>query len=328
MLQTCYPHLVGHIDGSWKVKFSPENRSVIIRYISFLHSCVTNSQFTRLFDLVTEAWTRLGEGDFAIFFRRMYGVESQCGGKWWVFCSGMVFITSSNNTLENYWGECKPIVALSVNMERFVNEELPKLMEHDYHHRCGVGVGSNLKSLGYRPLDYDTLGFTAVMQYENDVWEATENEFFINRPCTIGKPITQSRIDRYGDAFEGRRNIDWSSSSSRLEANDAPDNFHAATDGLCHVFRVSEKHHPDLLRRTPICDGYFCYCIKFLREGECPGVIFLMDHHCKLEPCLDDRYHYIHSNKSGSLRLRKKHRRYTVRPTFESPQQSLLASTQ
>jgi hypothetical protein len=229
--QLCYPHLVGHLKGSWKKMHDSENRDILMKEISMLHNVTSQDQFNSLFELVMDHWLDLGEEVFVTMFRHHYGPDSICEGKWFLLSGDFVYVLPNNNIVENYWSELKgktpqqrlPVVCLMVNLTRFVHDEIPKLVEHDYLHRCGVKVGGNLESLGYRPLDHNILGLTALMDFKRDVHQVGENEFFVNSSVTIGRAITKGRIDAFGAQ----------SSSPRCVA-DGPTNFSGALRGLCH----------------------------------------------------------------------------------------------
>jgi hypothetical protein len=180
----CYPHIFGKIDGAWRCKFLPVNRNYVKKCIRMLHSCVTLPQFRTQFNLVVAEWGRRGDEEFAVFFQKGYGVDSLCGGLWFVFASGVVFIYGNNNSLEKYWHDLKgnlkqlvpPVFNLVVGIDQFLMHEIQKLMQFDLDYRCGVNIGKNLQSRCFLPLGSVTLGIVALMSVENDTHFVSDDE--------------------------------------------------------------------------------------------------------------------------------------------------------
>jgi hypothetical protein len=302
----CYPHIVGKIDGSWKLKFQPRNRNLIMSRIRMLHSCISLSQFCTRLQLVLEEWFQAGEAKFCLFFEARYGPDSECGGLWFCFASGVVYFGPNNNMIERHFmvlkGQPKhgtpPVICWTVGMDQFVNQELPKLVHHDLVHNCGVGTGRMLSRLGFLPLDTPTLALVALMS-EKDVFVVIPNdEFYVNRPQSLNWEHSPRRREIYQSSVTGSHvplvgfpNRGWTS----------PLDNSSAGDEYCHVFRVSRTLHADLYWRVSICHGFFCECIKFTTTGVCPAVVFLLDLFKELDPPLAERYQAIHTSTAGSM---------------------------
>ena len=241
----------------------------------------------------------MGLNDFEKFFLKGYGPTSTSGGNWYLGSTGQIGLTPNNNALESFWSKLKgkpklqiqPIIKLQVKLDNFVNEEIPKLLEHDAEHHVGCQHGLHYSSAdGSLNYPLSVLAITALMDFETDVHEnqGDGSIFYVNGPMCVGLPKSAERLTRFKMAISNP-----GPSFSSL----SPTQYFYLCNSYCVVTRTNVPEKENVYRNNPIRLSYSCECWMAQMYGICPALLLIADHEGKANPRLESCFSHVNIQK-------------------------------
>ena len=217
----CYAHIsrAHNENDAWKRRITggPTAPKVVGGLIQCLYHTRTEAMKPAAFLALKEDLVAKGQQQFATFFERTYGCNSDAAGNFLSFSSGIPGVIPSNNTIESLFahnrgsGNTRLMATVIPDSQRFTPNAIKTLARKwtDFdveQERIGVRVTAEIAAKTYCA---ESIAIAALMDNSVDLEHIRSYEdngivkvYLVNGPGYIGTPITASRKDRYNGLTE------------------------------------------------------------------------------------------------------------------------------